>query len=100
MTPAPNRADSTRIQNNFIGREPIIAISGIVETNPTKGQLRKLNAPRKSVGPYIGERAFAEWLKRVNAIKDTAGDKNSAQIAEAIQLALGRKELSIRRGVI
>ncbi len=69
-----------------------------VETDLTKGQLRKLNALRKSVGPDIGERAFAQWLKGVDAKKDTAGDKTSAQIAEAIQAALGRKGLSIPRG--
>ena len=76
----------------------MVAKSGIIQTNLTKGQIRKLNALRKSVGPDIGERAFAQWLKRVNAQKDTSGDKNSAQIAEAIQSALGRKGLSIPRG--
>ena len=29
----------------------------------TKGQLRKLNALRKSVGEEVGERAFAAWLE-------------------------------------
>ena len=74
------------------------AKSGIIQTDLTKGQSRKLNALRKSVGPDIGERAFAQWLKGVNAKKDTAGDKTSAQIAEAIQSALGRKGLTIPRG--
>ena len=36
--------------------------SSIDESALTKGQLRKLNVLRKSVGPEIGERAFAEWL--------------------------------------
>ncbi len=76
----------------------MVAKSKNVETVLTKGQLRKLNALRKSVGPDIGEKAFAQWLKRANAQKDTPGDKNSAQIAEAIQAALGRKRLSIPRG--
>ena len=74
------------------------AKSKIIQTNLTKGQIRKLNALRKSVGPDIGERAFAQWLKRVNVEKTPAEDKNSAQIAEAIQAALGRKGLSIPRG--
>jgi len=74
------------------------AKSEIIQTNLTKGQIRKLNALRKSVGPDIGERAFAEWLKKAEAEKDTAEDKTSAQIAEAIQAALGRKGLSIPRG--
>ncbi len=54
-------------------------------------------AVRKSVGSDIGERAFAQWLNRVNAKKGTAGDKNSAQIAEAIQAALDAKGLGISR---
>ena len=74
------------------------AKSGIIQTDLTKGQLRKLNALRKSVGPDIGEKAFAQWLKRANAEKAPAVDKTSAQIAEAIDAALGRKGLSIPRG--
>ncbi len=74
------------------------AKSGIIQTSLTKGQIRKLNALRKSVGPDIGERAFAEWLKKAEAEKETAGDKTSAQIAEALQAALGREGLSIPRG--
>ncbi len=76
----------------------MVAKSAAIQTNLTKGQIRKLNALRKSVGPDIGERAFAQRLKRVNAKKATPGDKNSAQIAEAIQSALGGKGLSIPRG--
>ncbi len=75
----------------------MVAKSENVETDLTKGQLRKLNALRKSVGPDIGERAFAQWLKRANAKKATPGDKNSAQIAEAINAALGGKGLRIPR---
>ena len=74
------------------------AKSGIIQTSLTKGQIRKLNALRKSVGPDIGERAFAQWLKRANAERGIAEDKTSAQIAEAIQAALGKKGLSIPRG--
>ena len=69
-----------------------------VETDLTKGQLRKLNALRKSVGPDIGEKAFAAWLKKAGAGKEAAEDKTSAQIAEAIEAALGREGLSIPRG--
>ena len=76
----------------------MVGESGIVETDLTKGELRKLNALRKSVGPDIGARAFAQWLKRAEAGKSTAVDKTSAEIAEAIQAALGRKGLTIPRG--
>ena len=74
------------------------AKSGVIQTSLTKGQIRKLNALRKSVGPDIGEKAFAQWLKGVNAEKAPAVDKTSAQIAEAIEAALGRKGLRIPRG--
>ena len=74
------------------------AKSGITETDLTRGQIRKLNVLRKSVGPTIGERAFAEWLKRVNADRGAAEDKNSVLIAGAIQAVLEAKGLSIPRG--
>ena len=74
------------------------AKSGVIQTDLTKGQIRKLNALRKSVGPDIGERAFAQWLKGVNAERSSTEDKTSAQIAEAIEAALGREGLSIPRG--
>ena len=35
----------------------------------TKGQLRKLNALRKSVGDTIGEQAFTKWLKQQSSSK-------------------------------
>ena len=53
--------------------------SGITETDLTKGQLRKLNALRKSVGPVIGERALVNWLKKANP----KGDRNADLIVEA-----------------
>ena len=39
-----------------------ISGSGIDESGLTKGQLRKLNALRKSVSDEVGEKAFADWL--------------------------------------
>ncbi len=72
--------------------------SEIVETGLTKGELRKLNALRKSVGPGIGERAFAAWLKKAEAGKAAAVDKNTVLIAEAIETAIKSKKLSIPRG--
>ncbi|MCH7543129.1 MAG: hypothetical protein IIB65_05785 [Proteobacteria bacterium] len=71
---------------------------GIVEAELTKGQIRKLNALRKSVGPAIGERAFAEWLENAEAGKEAAVDRNTALIAEAIEAAIKSKKLSIPRG--
>ncbi len=50
-----------------------------IEKNLTKGQLRKLNALRKSVGPAIGEWALMKWLKKANP----KGDRNADLIVEA-----------------
>ena len=72
--------------------------SGIIQTNLTKGQIRKLNALRNSVGPDIGEKAFAQWLKKAGVGKEAAVDKNTELIAEAIEAAIKGKKLSIPRG--
>ena len=69
-----------------------------IEKNLTKGQLRKLNALRKSVGPAIGERAFVKWLKKANSGKSTQGDRNADLIAEAVQRVLRDRRLRIPRG--
>ena len=76
----------------------MVAKSGIIQADLTKGQLRKLNALRKSVGPAIGERAFVEWLKNANSEKNTQGDRNADLIAEAVHGVLSGKRLSIPRG--
>ena len=76
----------------------MVAKSGITETNLTKGQLRKLNALRKSVGPAIGERAFVKWLKKANSDKNTEGDRNADLIAEAVYGVLRDRRLGIPRG--
>ncbi len=76
----------------------MVAKSGITETNLSKGQLRKLNALRKSVGPAIGERAFVKWLKKANSEKNTEGDRNADLIAEVVFGVLRDKRLRIPRG--
>ena len=58
---------------------------GIDEGKLTKGQLRKLNALRKSVGDELGEEVFGRWLAQ--ASKAAAGPKPdpvAAKIAEAL----------------
>ena len=76
----------------------MVAKSGIIQADLTKGQLRKLNALRKSVGPAIGERAFVEWLKNANSEKNTQGDRNADLIAEAVHGVIRDRRLSIPRG--
>ena len=78
--------------------------SGIVESTLTKGQMRKLNALRKSVGEEIAERAFAEWLASQPGMAEKV-DGNAAMIVytlwpmvQAGALAIPRGGYLIRRG--
>ena len=67
------------------------------ESALTKGQLRKLNALRKSVGDEVGERAFAEWL----AWQAAAGPKpdgNAATIVDTLWPMVQEGTLAIPRG--
>ena len=72
-------------------------MTGIDESALTKGQLRKLNALRKSVGDDVGERAFAAWLESQR--KATAeADGNAAKIVEALWPLVEEGRLAIPRG--
>ncbi|MCY4513920.1 MAG: hypothetical protein OXC69_02095 [Candidatus Tectomicrobia bacterium] len=71
-------------------------VSLVDESALTKGQLRKLNALRKSVGPDIGERAFAEWLASQG--KGEGADKNIETIVDALWTLVQEGKLQIRRG--
>ena len=69
----------------------------IDETTLTKGQLRKLNALRNSVGDEVGERAFAEWL----AVQEPAKGKpdgNAAMIVDTLWPMVQEGTLAIPRG--
>lgn len=68
----------------------------IDETALTKGQVRKLNALRKSLGTAIADEAFAKWLdERVEAPEV---DTNAEVISDALWALVGEGKLSIRRG--
>ena len=79
-------------------------MTGMDESGLTKGQLRKLNALRKSVGEAVGERAFADWLASQAAAAGEP-DGNAAQIVDTLwplvqggRLAIPRGGYLIRRG--
>jgi hypothetical protein len=77
------------------------AVSGVQfdEGALTKGELRKLNALRKSVGQQLGDKTFGEWLKkRVATHGVPAEDKDAALIAEALVKLIDEKKLRIPRG--
>ena len=63
----------------------------------TKGQRRKLNALKNSVGEEIGERAFAEWLGAQEAAAGKA-DGNAALIVDTLWPMVEQGTLSIPRG--
>ena len=69
------------------------------ETGLTKGQLRKLNALRKSIGDKLGTAAFADWLATVAVGKPTKPvDKVAERIAEAVTAVIKEKKLTIPQG--
>ena len=54
------------------------------ESKLTKGQQRKLNALRKSVGDELGEEVFGMWMARQAAAVAPKADPVAARIEEAL----------------
>ena len=69
----------------------------IDESNLTKGQRRKLNALRKSVGDEVGERAFAEWLSS-HATATSKEDTNAALVVDTLWPLVQKGTLALPRG--
>jgi hypothetical protein len=72
--------------------------SGFNEGDLSKGQLRKLNALRKSLGDDIGTRAFSEWLATHGNGAAEPNDRNARTITEALQPLIKSGKLRIPRG--
>lgn len=68
------------------------------EIDLTKGELRKLNALRKSLGKDIANKAFAEWYAQQGTSMAVAEDKNAALIANALEPLIKSNKLRIPRG--
>ena len=73
-------------------------------SNLTKGQTRKLNALRKSLGNEIADHAFAKWMKtqtKEETIQvDTVAEKIKAALSSLEQdkaFRLGSKGYNIKR---
>ncbi len=64
----------------------------------TKGELRKLNALRKSIGEDIGEKAFEEWLRKKPAAVVELEDKDASLIADTLISLIEKNKLQIPRG--
>ena len=72
--------------------------SNFDESTLTKGQLRKLNALRKSVGDEVGERAFSDWLAAQPAAETAKTDRNAQAIADALWPLAREGTLTFPRG--
>ena len=68
----------------------------IDEAALTKGQLRKLNALRKSVGPAIADEAFAKWLAQAAETPET--DEDAETISNALWHLIREGKPLVRRG--
>ncbi len=72
----------------------------------TKGEVRKLNALRKSLGDKIADRAFAEWYgQKASAKAGAPVDKNAELIASTLgplakagKLRIGHGGYLVKRG--
>ena len=78
---------------------------GINESKLTKGQVRKLNALRKSVGDALAEEVFGKWLaQQAQASSGPKPDAVASKIEEALagfandgSFKLGNYGYTIRR---
>ena len=71
-------------------------MTGFDENRLTKGQLRKLEALRKSLGPDIADEAFAKWIAQLS--KSVPEDRNATVIADALMPLIEQGKLRIPRG--
>ena len=68
----------------------------IDEPSLSKGQMRKLNALRKSLGPAIADEAFSKWLASESS--EPESDPNRKKIEDTLWPLVQEGSLSIRRG--
>ncbi len=73
------------------------AKASFTESELTKGQIRKLNALRKSIGEEIAHKAFADWLTSQPEAVEVV-DKNAELIAELLVDQINQSKLRIPRG--
>ncbi|MDP6589599.1 MAG: hypothetical protein QF666_09165 [Alphaproteobacteria bacterium] len=69
------------------------------ESNLNKGQMRKLNALRKSLGADIANKAFGEWFDKQEKQPDSAPiDANAVLITNTLEPLAKQGKLRIPRG--
>ena len=66
------------------------------QSSLTKGQIRKLNALKKSIGDDLGEQAFTKWLKTQSKETMVKSDPVAEKLAAAV--AALKNDKSFRLG--
>ncbi len=79
-------------------KAPVKPKVSFTESELTKGQVRKLNALRKSIGEEIAHKAFAEWLTSDPEPVVEAVDKDAELIADILVDQINDGKLRIPRG--
>ena len=72
--------------------------SRIDESTLTRGQQRKLDTLRRSVGEEIGERAFAAWLSTQPKPEVVEEDHDAVLVADTLWPLVQNGTLAIPRG--
>ena len=74
----------------------------IKEKTLNKGQIRKLNALRKSIGVKLGEEAFGKWLKeQAKAIPKIQSDPVAEKLLSAVKSLEKDKKIKLgNRGYV
>ena len=80
---SPKKSPATKAPKTKAPAEPK-SKPGLDEKALSKGELRKLNALRKSLGDEIAEEAFTKWLAQQDSGSAAAIDPNVALIEEAL----------------
>ena len=70
----------------------------IDESTLTKGQVRKLNALRKSIGDGIAEEAFTKWLAAQSKVTKEARDPVAETLVSALAHLQHDKSFRLGRG--
>ncbi len=78
-----------------MARKPKVAFD---ESQLNKGEVRKLNALRKSLGEEIANKAFADWFKSEPKAATEAVDKNAELIADVLVDQINKGKLRIPHG--
>lgn len=68
------------------------------EADLKKGEIRILEALRKSLGPDIADKAFAEWLANRPGPEQIMGDPAADKIADEVMRLVEKHGISIPRG--